>query len=94
MSEHASVDRFKQEARELIDRLKQERDELRLQSHLFKAELRDEWEEVESKWRYLEHRLETLAEDAKESAGEIGGAIRQVGDEIAEAYRRMRKDTK
>ena len=32
---------------DLIDSLKTQRDELRVQMHLAKAEIRDEWEEIE-----------------------------------------------
>lgn len=94
MSEHAALDRLKQEAGEVFERLKQERDELRLQSHLFKAELQDEWEAVETKFGHLEQRLERMTDDAIESVEDVGAAIKQVGEEIASAYRRLRNQPK
>lgn len=91
MSEEDTLERLKVDTGEFIDRLKKERDQLRVQSHLFKAEMKDEWEEIESKWRYVERRAEHLLDESRESAEQIGDAIKQVGDEIAQAYRRMRE---
>ena len=83
-------DRLGDEVNELIAHLKQERDELMLQTHLLKAELKDEWEEVEEKWQAVERDAERFGAAAKESAVEIGAAIKLVGEEIAAAYRKMR----
>jgi len=76
---------------ELVGQLRQERDELRVRAHLLKAELRDEWEQVERKWEHIEPKLERLRDSTRESAGEIGAAASQLGEEIANAYRRIRK---
>jgi len=85
-----ATEKLKIETTNLVNQLKQERDELRVQSHLFKAELKNEWEEVESKWRYLEQRFEHILDESRDSAEDIGDAVKQVGNEIAKAYRRMR----
>jgi cysteinyl-tRNA synthetase len=76
--------------KQLVDRLRTERDELRVRAHLLKAELRDEWDVVEAKWEKLEPKLERLRDGAKESAGDVGAAISQLGEEIAHTYRRLR----
>lgn len=87
-------DDLKDKAEQLVDRLKHERDELRVRLHLLKADLLDEWEEVESKWEHVETRLEHLRADAKNSAEDIGTALGQLGEEIAHAYRRFRDSLK
>ena len=74
-----------------LARLQQERDELRVRAHLLKAEVKEEWDEVERKWEQIELRLERLRAGASESASEIGAALSQLGEEIANAYRRIRK---
>jgi chromosome segregation ATPase len=76
---------------QLFDQLREERDELRVRAHLLKAELRDEWQEIEEKWKHLEPKLERLKAGARESVGDIGAATRQLGEEIGNAYRRIRK---
>ena len=75
-------------------RLRQERDELRVRAHLLKAELRDEWDDLERKWHHLEPKLERLREGSRESAEDIGAAVQQLGEELAHAYRRLRRAVK
>jgi len=87
MSDNDQMERF-------VNKLREERDELRVRAHLLRAELRDEWEEVEHKWRELEPRLERLREASRNSAEELGAAAEQLGEEIARAYRRIRQAMK
>ena len=75
----------------LIGTLREQRDELRVQLHLAKAEARDEWDEVEKKWDHIEPRLEKLGHEAKESAEDLGAALSQVAEEIGHAYERIKK---
>ena len=49
---------------EAIDKLREERDELRVQMHLAAAEVRDEFEELEEKWSQLETRLRAASREA------------------------------
>ncbi len=91
MNKHPTIDDIREEIGEFLERLQQQRDELRVQSHLFKAEMQEEWEHVERKWRQFEQRAGQISNDARESASEIGQALRLVGEEIEAAYRRLRK---
>ena len=76
---------------ELITKLKQERDELRVQIHLAKAEAKDEWEELEKKWEVLENKLVALKRETKDASKDIGAALGVLSEEIANAYKRIRK---
>ena len=78
----------------LVGVLKTERDELRVRLHLLKAETREEWDEVEQKWEKLEGRLHKLKDGVSESGEEIGAATAQLGEEIGQAYRRIKKAMK
>lgn len=78
----------------LVQTLREERDELRVRAHLLRAELRDEWDDVEQKWEHLEPKLERFRDSARESADDLGAAVSQLGEEIAHAYRRMRDSLK
>ena len=53
---------------ELLDTLKQQRDELKLQLHLGKAEAKDELEELEKKWT-------NIKADADELGDKIGDTL-------------------
>ncbi|HRP87442.1 MAG TPA: hypothetical protein PLS34_07975 [Gammaproteobacteria bacterium] len=76
--------------RQVVEKLRRERDELKLKMHLGKAELKDEWEALERKWERLEGRMEGAAEEAREASREVGAAFGVLADELGEAYRRIR----
>jgi hypothetical protein len=74
----------------LFQDLAQLRDELRLQAHLGKAEMRDELQALEPKWHELRMKLEK-AEDATIETGEyVGAATRLLMDELRDGYERIR----
>lgn len=74
--------------------LRQQRDELRLQIHLARAEARDEWELMEHKWHEAELKLAAMGRGTRESASEVGAALGLLADEIGNAYRRIRDAAK
>lgn len=76
--------------RDLIARLRTERDELRVRMHLAKAELREEWATLEKKWTRLENRLSQARTEAKSASKDVGSAAESLAGEIASAYRRIR----
>jgi hypothetical protein len=75
---------------QLTQTIKTERDEIRVRLHLLKAEGKDEWDEVEEKWRHLEPKLKQMRESVVESGHEIGAATVVLAEEIGHAYRRLR----
>ena len=79
---------------DLVAALKTERDELRVQLHLLKAEAKEEWEEMEEHWEHLEGRLKKVGESAAESGEDIAAAGKQLAEEIGSAYKRIRKSLK
>lgn len=79
---------------EMLEALKTERDELRVQLHLLKADARDEWETVEQRWEHLEGRLKKAGTQAAESGEDVAAAGKQLAEEIGMAYQRIRKSLK
>lgn len=79
-------DKFKK----LTADLKTERDVLRLRAHLLKAEAREELDELEDKWQHFESKMGRVGASAKKSAQEIDAATKQLGEELASAYRRLK----
>ena len=71
---------------DLVDDLKQKRDELRVQMNLASREIKDDWEELEGKTRQFLAR----AEVAKTGEG-VGEALGDVGEELKKGYQRIRK---
>lgn len=80
----------KDELRELQQKLRTERDELKLKAHLLKAEMRDEWETVEEKWQHFESRMSQKKQAADRAKDEVARTLSKMGDEIKAAYRRIR----
>ncbi|MFU8820292.1 MAG: hypothetical protein ACNA8G_01940 [Gammaproteobacteria bacterium] len=76
--------------KQVMDKLRQERDELRLQMRLGKAEFKEEWEALERKWEHLEGRMAGVKDEAREASREVGAAFGILADELGEAYRRIR----
>ena len=76
---------------ELLEKLKQRRDELNLQLHLGKAEAKDLWQQTEEKWQRLRDQLEQIDNETGDVAKDVGATAMLVADEIRQGYERLRK---
>jgi len=74
---------------DLMDDLKQKRDELRLQVHLASKEAQDEWAELEVKMKDFSRRAEL-----EQTGDGLGAALGQLGQEIKLGYERVRRAIK
>lgn len=74
-----------------VDRLHEVRDELRLQAHLFRAEVKDRWDDAEVQWHELQKKLEPLRDAASRSSLEVGLTARLLAETLRDAYRDLRK---
>lgn len=77
---------------DLIEELKQKRDQLRVQIHLASKEVQDEWEDLEKKMDEFAGDAKKFADDAKlkETGSELGDALKNVGHELKKGYERIR----
>lgn len=77
---------------DLIEELKQKRDELRVQINLASREAKDEWEELEAKMEEFTEKAKSFAEDAgiRETGAGVGEALGKLGGEIKKGYERLR----
>jgi wobble nucleotide-excising tRNase len=76
------------------DKIKTQRDELRVRSHLAKAEFRDEWQELELKWETAEKNLNHLQKEAKETTEDVKTSAKIVLEELSSAYDRIKNRLK
>lgn len=67
------------------------REELRVQMHLARAEVRDEWDETEKKLKALQKKVAAARDKTEKASRELGEDLRIVADEIGSAYRRIRE---
>ena len=77
---------------EIIEELKQKRDEIRVQINLASKEVKDEWEELEGKMEEFSGKAKQFADDAelKKTGAGIGDALGQLGGELKHGYDRIR----
>ena len=81
---------------DLIEDLKQKRDELRVKINLASKEVRDEWEDLEEKMEEFSGKAKQFADDAhlKETGAGLGKALSQLGHELKLGYDRVRDAVK
>ena len=85
------TDQTKDKLVELMEILKQRRDELSVQMHLGKAEAKDLWKETEDKWRHLRNQFDKIDEDTGDASKDVGAAAILIAEEIKQGYERLRK---
>lgn len=76
----------RQYVEEMVDRLRQERDELRVRLHLAKLDASDEWRDLEKKWTKLESKARSLGDAAAAESDDIISAAKLLGKEIREGF--------
>ena len=76
---------------ELLEKLKQGRDELNVRIHLGKADAKDLWHETEDKWHRLRSQLDQINNDTDDVAKDGGAAAMLLAEEIRHGYERLKK---
>ena len=74
-----------------LTKLRELRDELRVQAKLGQAELRDRWEELERRWHQLEGRLKVARAGLREDGQDARAAARELARELREGYQHLRE---
>ncbi len=77
---------------DIIEELKQKRDELRVKIHLASKDIKNEWDELEKKMEEFSGKARQFSADAKlkEAGAGIGDALKQLGGELKRGYERIR----
>lgn len=79
---------------EEIQTLKTKRDELKLQTHLMKAEATDEFEKAEEKWSEFQQKVKHIQNSAENSGENIKEAAVLLLGELKNAYERVKQGLK
>jgi len=82
---------IKTEFDNLLEKLKSERDEIKLKLHLASLEAKEEFEEAEKHWDTLKNKAAEIADDSKETSEEFVAKAKSVGKELKDAYARISK---
>ncbi len=76
---------------EMLAKLEQERDELKVRVHLGKAEAREEWDKLEGRIAELRGRLDKAGDEAGDVMEDVGAAAKLLGEEIRDGFARIRR---
>lgn len=74
----------------MLAKLKTQRDELKLQAHLFKAEAREEWEKAEARLQHIQQQAKRAGDASGEVGEDILEATKNVGRQIQDGYKKIR----
>ena len=85
------LDDIKKEVSELVENLKQEYGELRVQANLARREATDELKIVEAKLKKLEGKAKELGGATAEASKDIGAAAQLLGQEIRAGFKYIAK---
>ena len=79
-----------EDLKELLDDLTRQRDAIKVKLHLAKADIRDEWDKLETKWTDVRGKLDTLTDEAEKTTESVTTAAGLLADEIKKGYRRIK----
>jgi hypothetical protein len=83
------VSTFEERLHADVEKLRQRRDELRVQIDLGKMEATDAWHDVEKRWHHLEDKLRVIAAESKGVSSDVGQAAELLMDEIREGFAKV-----
>lgn len=81
--------KMQEEFNTLVEKLKTERDEIKLKMHLASMETKTEYEEAEKKWGHFKARASDIADDAVETSEELIAKSKMIGEELKDTYHRI-----
>jgi hypothetical protein len=81
----------KQNFNDMIEKLREQRDDINVKIHLANMEVRDEWQELEQKWGQLVDKTKHLNKEVEPTVESVHAAISLLGEEIKEGYRKVKR---
>ncbi len=82
---------LKEDLNTIVDELKTQRDMLVLKVHLAKADVKDEWQELEKKWEQFSARSEQVKREIQGTAGDVGEDLKHLSEDLREGYSRIKR---
>jgi hypothetical protein len=81
---------IKDDMSETVERLRKERDQLRVKVHLASMEVRDEWEELEEIWEQFTAKNRHFYKEVEPALGDVRAALSQLAEELKAGYQKIR----
>jgi len=80
-----------EQLQKIADDLKRQRDELQVKLHLAKADARDEWAKLETRWEEVKGKMKTVRQEASHTTESVASGLSLVLDELKKGYDNIRK---
>ena len=84
-----TVEAVKKEIDKQKATLKRQRDEINVQAHLAKADIKDELDKLEVKYEKFQDKIRPFEKEMIHTNHEVLGAVKELGHEISEGYKRI-----
>lgn len=84
------TEQFIEKSEKIFKELKTERENIKVQLHLLSMDAKVEWDELEKKYEKFKIKASAVADATEDSAGDVAEAIKLVGEELREGYKRIR----
>jgi len=85
---------IQEELKTLSDKIKQYRDEARVQLHLARQDVKDEFDELEQEWDKFRTRFDQVMDGANDASQEARQTAKKVGEELKTGYENIRNKMK
>ncbi|ERP90626.1 MULTISPECIES: hypothetical protein [Marinobacter] len=82
------------EFNKLSEKVRQYRDEAKVQMHLAKEDVKDEWDDLEQNWDKFRSKLDQIFHDAEDASQEARETARKMGEELKSGYQNIRNKLK
>ena len=83
------MDDVKKRMSEMLNDLRQDRDELQVKLHLAKLDAGDEWEKLSAKMEKLESKIKELGGATAEASQDVGAASKLLAEEIRDGFKKI-----
>ncbi|MAZ05931.1 hypothetical protein [Marinobacter sp. SS8-8] len=85
---------IQEELRRLSEKVKEYRDEARVQLHLAREDVKDEWDDLEQDWDRFRTRIDQVLHDAENATQEARQTARKLGEDLKTGYQNIRNKLK
>lgn len=85
---------FQDDLKQLSEKVKQYRDEARVQIHLAREDVKDEWDDLEKDWERFRGKLDGLLHDAEDASKEARQTAHKLGEDLKSGYQNIRNRLK
>ena len=82
---------LKEDLHTIIEELKTQRDMLALKMHLARADVKDEWQELEKKWQHFSARSDVIKQEVQDTASDIGEDLKHLAEDLKQGYARIKR---